>query len=245
MHIFLINLDRASERLSFMSRQFADLSLPFERFSAIDGKTLSKHALHRLSAPCRQWIAMGRLLTPSEIACTASHLAIFHKIVSRGLPMAIIFEDDMRLLPTLPKWLKRLEKTLNPDSPTVCQLAQGTEDVHTDHSITPITSSVCAGAYVITLAGAKWLLKLNKPIIAPIDHWGRWYSRGLNLLLCQPRVAGHWERTIFGSMMDTEKPRSSFSRLGGGHGKCHLGSSIVHLCIWEPIFFIDTTNRPT
>ncbi len=43
--IFIINLESSTERKDNISRQLDELSLPFELFSAVDGRTSPPHPL--------------------------------------------------------------------------------------------------------------------------------------------------------------------------------------------------------
>ena len=41
MKVFVINLDRRKERMTYMKRQLLDLGVAFERICAVDGKLMS------------------------------------------------------------------------------------------------------------------------------------------------------------------------------------------------------------
>lgn len=82
---FVINLDRSPDRLEFMRRQ----RVGFERIAGIDGARM---------VPA--WLAsqfVGSPLTSGKIGCYASHLLVAREIVDRGLPYAIVLEDDVTL----------------------------------------------------------------------------------------------------------------------------------------------------
>ena len=72
MKYYLINLDRAADRLAFMTQQFNEHNIKFERIEAVDGRLLTKEEIEAKcdmdsvnSSP--QW------LTPGMLACCMSH----------------------------------------------------------------------------------------------------------------------------------------------------------------------------
>jgi glycosyl transferase family 25 len=88
--VFLINLDRSSDRLATMQLRGDAIGLAFNRIQAIDGANVPG------------WLAPQFLdspMSPGEIGCYASHLTVHQRIVDDGLPHALILEDDVRLEP--------------------------------------------------------------------------------------------------------------------------------------------------
>jgi glycosyl transferase, family 25 len=102
-HIVVINLDRDRDRLAHMQRQFDQLGLSFERFAAIDGADLPERL--RAYFPPRDQSP----LSPGEIGCYASHLAICQRIVEGSLPPIVcVLEDDVALSPDFASVLSAL-----------------------------------------------------------------------------------------------------------------------------------------
>ena len=69
-HIFYINLDHRTDRRSDMERQFKELNLEAERFSAVK-------------------------MTPGEFGCALSHIKCLEMALERGYENVLIVEDDM------------------------------------------------------------------------------------------------------------------------------------------------------
>ncbi len=88
--VFYINLARRTDRRVFMERQFAALGIGAERIEAItpDDLTAGQQAALAGSA----W-SQG----PADMACALSHRAAWTRVVRRGLPAAVILEDDVVL----------------------------------------------------------------------------------------------------------------------------------------------------
>ena len=89
MHAFYINLRRRVDRRAYMERQLATRGIEGERVEAVTPDDLSDDVKQR-AAP---W------LSPNELACTYSHRAVWQLILDRGLPAALVLEDDCVLAP--------------------------------------------------------------------------------------------------------------------------------------------------
>lgn len=83
MQVFVINLASATDRLAYISGQIGG---PFERIEAVRGDAVPE----RLAANFSGSVS----LLPGEIGCYASHLIAAENIVARGLPYAVVLEDD-------------------------------------------------------------------------------------------------------------------------------------------------------
>ncbi len=90
VRIFLVNLDRHPERLSYMRGVLHDLGLDFERISAVDWRQLPGEI-----AP------EGGRVTAGEIACAQSHFRCWQRLLATGDEQALILEDDVLISPLL------------------------------------------------------------------------------------------------------------------------------------------------
>jgi glycosyl transferase family 25 len=84
---FYINLDRDSIRRELLEKELARAGIAAERISAVDGRAVP------------DWLKSfyDGQMTPGEVGCSASHLAVYKTIRERGLPFALVLEDDARL----------------------------------------------------------------------------------------------------------------------------------------------------
>jgi glycosyl transferase, family 25 len=90
VRIFLVNLDRHPERLSYMRGVLHGLELDFERISAVDRRQLPGDI-----APARSRMTAG------EIACAQSHFRCWQRLLATGDEQALILEDDVLISPLL------------------------------------------------------------------------------------------------------------------------------------------------
>lgn len=89
---FIINMDRDTERLHNVSRQFERAGLRFTREPAVDGTAVPNDLRPYFFDTCKT------SLKPGEIGCYASHLSIMRRIVEHATaPVVLICEDDIEI----------------------------------------------------------------------------------------------------------------------------------------------------
>lgn len=156
---FIINLDRATDRLEFATRNislagFSDI----RRFRAIDGRDEAQMtaALERLGDP----LLSDGLDTPGKRGCLFSHINVLKTIVDQGIQLATIFEDDVFFHPD---WatLSGLYFDETPADYDVIFMGNSVDSLRAGiaNSALVLTDSCFSPhAYVVTLEGAKRLL---------------------------------------------------------------------------------------
>lgn len=94
LRVFLINLDRSTDRLARCSLLLDRLGVEWERVPGVDGRQLPAEQLAALNphpAPNGEWF---RPLTPGEIGCFLSHLRCWQLIQEQDLDCGLVLEDD-------------------------------------------------------------------------------------------------------------------------------------------------------
>ncbi len=94
LRVFLINLDRSTDRLARCAPLLDRLGVEWQRVPGVEGRQLSPERLAALNphpAPHDEWF---RRLTPGEIGCFLSHLRCWQLIEAQDLDCAVILEDD-------------------------------------------------------------------------------------------------------------------------------------------------------
>ncbi len=165
---FLINLDRAPDRLAFMAGQ----GIVFERIPGIDGTSNLPGWLR----PQFAGAIADATMSAGEIGCYASHLVCADEIVERELACAIVLEDDVTLEPDFmataslavaaaPAGWDYIHLSTNYKRAVVhvCDLP-GRSRMLVRHTRLPVNSA----AYILSQAGArKWLRE--RPRARPND----------------------------------------------------------------------------
>lgn len=167
--IIVINLDLDTERMAHMHCELGRARLSFERFPAVRGD--------KLPAELARYFPIGIGLSPGEIGCYASHLAIMQRVVRGELSAPLlVLEDDVglpvdlaagldALLAALPaRWdIVRLSYPTKLLTRPIAALGGGRHLVR--YSRVPTTT----GAYLISASGAHKFLA-ERPRSVPVDH---------------------------------------------------------------------------
>lgn len=185
MKAFLLNLDKDTDRLVAADQQLKTLGIQYERVSAVYGKSLTQEQLKKYFNPFRARLYKGARSSVGIIGCTLSHLFVYKRMIDENIPVALIMEDDLRLSPGFTAALKYVEENVDLNLRQVILFSDHRGGVHTrisqsDESpqIVEVDSDMCSEAYVITLAAARELYRINFPVVADVDAWGRFRRRG-------------------------------------------------------------------
>ncbi|MEO0903501.1 MAG: glycosyltransferase family 25 protein [Pseudomonadota bacterium] len=92
--VWLINLDRDTDRRARMEAQLSALDLPFTRFAAIYGKDHADELSKRADAAAYAR-NMGSPILPGKMGCYASHIAVWEAFLASDRDVALILEDDV------------------------------------------------------------------------------------------------------------------------------------------------------
>lgn len=104
--VFLINLDRATKRLSEMEDRLSNIGIDYIRISAIDGKFYKyseKEYCEKLYKRC-----CGKKTSTGEVGCYLSHYKAIEYFIRSGRKYAVILEDDAVFNPDFVKILNKL-----------------------------------------------------------------------------------------------------------------------------------------
>lgn len=175
---FVINLDRRTDRLQFMTRELGRAGIDWSRVSALDAQSASDQDIAREVRLTGHKIGMGR----GSQCCAVTNFDIFRKLVASDAPAALILQDDVSLDPDLRLFLVDLdwlpediglvqfEKFGRPASRRLAGPAidcgRAGRSLHRLHSRT-----AGAGCYLIRRRAAETVLR-EKPLLdMPIDHF--------------------------------------------------------------------------
>lgn len=198
LHTWVINLDRAPQRLARIGARLDELGVAWTRFSAVEGRLLPAHEQERLMD--RE--AFGRLhgMTPTlgELGCYLSHVRVMEAFLASPHEFALILEDDVKPTAALPEVLERLMaaherwdmvklSAIHSGSPV------GVLDVGQGHQL-GVMFSRCTGssAYMVNRAAAQRYVQALLPMQLPYDHaFDRGWVYGLKVRRVFPEVCVH------------------------------------------------------
>ncbi len=202
LQTWVINLDRAPERLARVSAQLQQLQLPFTRLAAVDARALTPEQRAALDEPAyRRKHGMSPVL--GELGCYLSHVAVMRAFLASDAAFALVLEDDVLLKPSLPAVLQGL--MLQADRWDVVKLSavhRGTPmpylEVAPGHHLAVMLSR-CTGssAYLMNRRAAEAYLREPGgllPMQLPYDHvFDQGWRFGLKFRLVTPTPCGHDE----------------------------------------------------
>ena len=172
--VWLINLDRSTDRLAIMEARLATLGLDYVRFTAIDGRAKWERLVHGVDlAAFRRNV--GREVLPGEVGCYASHLKVWQSLLDSDHEVALVLEDDVvfhddflfalnEVLAMREPWDMVKLNQIRAKQPVLRQkLGKYALNAY-------IGSFTGMGAYLITRRFAEVQMPAMRPVRRPIDH---------------------------------------------------------------------------
>ena len=174
--VYVINLDKDTERLRKIDRQLRAQGIEYERFSAIVGSQVASDS--RITALCNEFCTDGIK------GCALSHHTIWERAIEHGYTSILIFEDDA----IIPDYLnERMRSTMSripaqwdliyigcrffcnddhPFSTTVLTMKGALPETH-DDDIKKVKGSIGSHATIYTTRFLKEII--DEPITWHID----------------------------------------------------------------------------
>lgn len=167
--VFLINLDRHDGRLRFMEAQLTALGVTFTRFRAVNGYDPAEIVKNDMAGFAN--------LAKGEIGAWESHRGVWREIIRNGRP-AIILEDDVMLSSDFRRLefsqellaeadIVKLDYFRQPSTYGTRKIPVGGDDRYVQRLV---GSERLASAYLVTVDGAKRLLKGSERYFLPVDE---------------------------------------------------------------------------
>lgn len=194
--IVYINLAKDTERQQRMAAQTAQMGLGATRLPAVWWKDLDPEVQaghHSADLNRRQYFKpMGN----GEKGCYCSHLTAWRQLLASDAPAMVVFEDDVRLLPTLPAALEAIAALPADRWDLVKLYGREREKIATQAPLTGETRLITyrrvpsfAAGYVVSRAGAQKMLAARQPFGRPVDVDMRfWFENGLRVFGVYPSV---------------------------------------------------------
>ena len=196
---WVINLDRAPERLARITAQLQRLGMPFHRMAAVDARLLTAEQRALLDEPAYRR-KHGMLPVWGELGCYLSHVQVMRNFVASDAEFALVLEDDALLHNSLPAVMRGL--ALHRPRWDMCKLSavhsgtpQAFVEVAPGHQLAVMLSR-CTGssAYAINRKAAQVYLLQLLPMSLPYDHvFDQGWRFGLKVRLVTPTPCGHDE----------------------------------------------------
>ena len=203
LQTWVINLDRAPERLARIGAQLQRLELPFTRLAAVDARTLSAEQSASLDEAAYRR-KHGMTPVAGELGCYLSHVQAMHAFLASDALFALILEDDALLHDSLPAVLQGLMAQAERwDVAKLSAVHSGTPvavaEVTAGHQLAVMLSR-CTGssAYILNRQAAQAYTNSPQgllPMSLPYDHvFDQGWRFGFKFRLVTPTPCGHDEQ---------------------------------------------------
>jgi glycosyl transferase, family 25 len=203
LRTWVINLDRAPERLARCRAQLDRLGLPFTRLTAVDARQLTPQQRSALDeAAYRRRHGMHPV--PGELGCYLSHVEVLRAFVASDADFALVLEDDVLLHDALPAVLEGLIRHAGRwDAVKLSAVHSGTPVPYLEvapghHLAVMLTRCTGSSAYLVNRhAAAAWLRDPGGllPMQLPYDHvFDQGWRFGIRFRLVTPTPCGHDEQ---------------------------------------------------
>lgn len=172
--VWLINLDRSTERRAAMEQRLARIGIKYVRFPAIDGQSEWDQLLSDVDMPTFRR-NVGRDVLPGEIGCFASHLAVWQALIDGPHEVALVLEDDVNFNSDFLSALDLLMTARGSWDMVKLNKVRAKQPVQHrklgDYRLNSYLGSFTGmGAYVITSSFAMAQITKMRPFRRPIDH---------------------------------------------------------------------------
>jgi glycosyl transferase family 25 len=201
VRIYVINLERSTDRRDHMASELARLGLDYELVPGVDGRKLdlSSAQIVRPGQPGQScsplWAQTWNL--PGVAGCALSHLLVCQRVIASGDNAALVLEDDVTLADDLAEVVNAIERylvgaevvLLNFDSRGRCQLsANGTKPLRGQRVLAlplDVNEPLSAAGYIITSEACRRMVERMMPARAKPDDWAFFYDhRVIDRLQC-------------------------------------------------------------
>ena len=107
--IFVINLDRSTDRLQFVQGQFEKIGLSFERIIAVGGAKLDSAYLKECTKDSSRTFTHFTTLSSGEIGCAMSQRNGWKLAAVSDTRATVILEDDIEIYENILNYIENRE----------------------------------------------------------------------------------------------------------------------------------------
>ena len=204
--IFIINLSESHARREQITHQLEPIGIQHEFFAALTPDT-SHQQINAVNQK-RARLILGRQLSATEIACYASHMALWKRCIANNRPMiileddAVFYGDTISGLNSVSKLIKQFDYLrLEGDYPDGKRITtQGNFAARW-----MFRPPYCACAYAITPRGAQQFIDASAVVSMPVDYFfKRCWLHGVAPVVQNPGLACQKGQGSVSTIMERE-----------------------------------------
>lgn len=199
-NVYYINMDRSTERKSYILSNLQKMQFNYFRVSAVDGAALSDAEVDSFVDIQKFNLLRGKEISKGEIGCYKSHLLAWNAFLESNAEFALICEDDISFNPIdLEAKIKVLTGPENKNVWDLCafQLKHSGLPISVkkidDESALVLYIGHCveAGCYLLNKKTAALLSENAVKMVMPLDYYyNRPFEFGVKFMGIEPRLVG-------------------------------------------------------
>lgn len=177
MHTFVISMDTPNGRARWpaVQRECETAGLECERVKGVNGAQLSAETVASVTSPlCKV------MCTPGMVGCAMSHMRCWRTVVERGLPMALVLEDDATLAPRFSSRVREVVEKAPPGwhvivlgcsmcQPWIQRVLGGGKTLFDNGVVRELRFFGGTHCYLVSTAGARHLVRHMSKIQFHVD----------------------------------------------------------------------------
>lgn len=209
MKVYIINLERSSDRKMYMLEELKKLSFVDPEFiSAVDGRVMTEGERKKSFDEKKFHLRYSIEVRPGEIGCTLSHQKCYKKMLQENEPYVLILEDDIALSEDVNGILQEIEKQLRSDIPQIILLSgwywyYKKSPFIGRYRLANVYDGFLTHSYIINHAAAERLIE-EKPYITA-DDWRYIRKKGIRLQAVLPHLIDQKWDGSFATTINIEK----------------------------------------
>ena len=170
---FIINLDKATERMKHMRSEIEPTAIPYTRIEAVYGPALAEPI--KGFNEKRFNILTGKVQNLREVGCYLSHMRALKAFLESDADYGLILEDDVKLPSNLPQLLNKsidhcqhwnLLRLSSSRKGEFLKITQLTKDYQLGYNTKVLKNT---GAYLVNRTAAKNCIQKMLPMCLPYD----------------------------------------------------------------------------
>ncbi len=171
IEVFVINAEGAVARIAALASLMRTHGVPFHRWLATRGADIDAMAFGGCEAEGGVRLKGFTAASANEAACGLSHIRLLRHLVRERVPWAMVLEDDAVVTRAFPLDIESWQAP--PDADIVLlngrACAGDVCDVGDPFSYGEVTGGAGTEGYMVSLAGARKLLRVLSPLRGPLD----------------------------------------------------------------------------
>lgn len=203
-NVYVINLDRSTERLARIKGSLDAAGLSFERVQAVDATCLPDEAWVGRYDPQKNKHDYLAPLSLGEIACILSHRVIWrHFLEQRDAEIAVVLEDDAVMLGSAKETLDFVERTCSCAEPAYVKMnsLRSCTSVRRPVSAHPaFLPLLTTAAQALNRPAAERLIAFTDSFHEPLDvALQRWWDHGVRMFQAVPPLFAEERGPLYAS----------------------------------------------